>query len=361
MISRTTKDLEETMKTMILSPNSSAKSTTTMESNPSEKRESFYFPGCKKDANCNCEICIASFNATLDLMPPQSAHRSSLTKLSVLRSKLRRSPVLFPSSADVSTPMSSPTMVSPPRNPNASMNFQERQKKELKYEGLIVRFLLGLALVYGLEYGFSWMVSEGLKTQLWPELVRNMADNSRVREDLNGRFLFLKNELEGFVGNRVSSCSSVDSVWKISQDGLLLNSRCVLYESMAEEVSIWGWPLQTAGLLTAEYSSRSFSIITGRVAEWSSDKASYFVRAANSSWEQAKWSSSVVQFDPNTWILEYRQSFLVENAKPVSAALKFLTFRLTNEFDKMRQEFWLPSPVLGRGQGFKKRTILTPT
>lgn len=36
---------------------------------------------------------------------------------------------------------------------------------------------------------------------------------------------------------------------------------------MAEEVSIWGWPLQTAGLLTAEYSSRSLSIISGRVTE----------------------------------------------------------------------------------------------
>lgn len=225
MIPLTTKDLEETMKTVILTPNSSVESTTTVESNPSETRENFYFPGCKKDANCNCEICIASINATLDLMP-QSAHRSSLTKLSVSRRTIRRSPVPFASPADDSMPKSSnqitPTSLSPPRNPNAdaSLNFQdkeERKKRELKYEGLFVRFLFGLIVVCGMEYGSSWMVSGVLKNQLWPELVKNMAEHSLVREDLNGRFLFLKNELEGFVGNRVSSCSSADSVWTISQ------------------------------------------------------------------------------------------------------------------------------------------------
>lgn len=225
MIPLTTKDLEETMKTVILTPNSSLESTTTVESNPSETRENFYFPGCKKDANCNCEICIASINATLDLMP-QSAHRSSLTKLSVSRRTIRRSPVPFASPADDSMPKSSnqitPTSLSPPRNPNAdaSLNFQdkeERKKRELKYEGLFVRFLFGLIVVCGMEYGSSWMVSGVLKNQLWPELVKNMAEHSLVREDLNGRFLFLKNELERFVGNRISSCSSADSVWTISQ------------------------------------------------------------------------------------------------------------------------------------------------
>lgn len=48
---------------------------------------------------------------------------------------------------------------------------------------------------------------------------------------------------------------------------MLINSRCVLYKSMVEEVSIWGWPLLTAGLLATEYSSRSFTSISGRVTE----------------------------------------------------------------------------------------------
>ncbi|XP_057771677.1 uncharacterized protein LOC130991456 [Salvia miltiorrhiza] len=347
MIVRATKDLEETMKTVIFTPNSSPKSTTTaIGNNPSETRENSYFPGCKKDANCNCEICIASFNATLDLMP-QSAQRSSLTQLSVARPKIRRSPVPFASSADVSTEI-------PPASANSGEKVG-RRKGEFKCEGFIVRLLFFLIVVYGVECGFSWMISGVLKSQLWPELVENMAGNSGVHEDLNGRFMFLKNELQGFVGIRVSSCNSANSVWKISQDGLLLNSRCVLYESMAEEVSIWGWPLQTAGLLTAEYSSRSFSIITGRVTEWSGGKAGFFVRTANSSWVQEKWSSSVVQFDPNTWILEYRQSFLLENASPVSATLKFLKLRLTRELGKLGQEFWLRSASFGRRWDFRRR------
>ncbi|XP_042054776.1 uncharacterized protein LOC121799462 [Salvia splendens] len=208
------------------------------------------------------------------------------------------------------------------------------------------------------------MISGGLKSQLSPELVDNMARNSWVHEDLNGKFMFFKNELEGFVGIRVSTCNSANSVWKISQDDLLLNSRCVLYKSMAEEVSIWGWPLQTAGLLTAEYYSRSFSIINGRVTEWSDGKASYFERRENSSWVQEKWSSSVVQFDPNTWLLEYRQSFLLQNARPVSATLKFLKLRLTRDFGKMYQVFWLRYASFGGRWEFRRRprrTTLVPT
>lgn len=46
-----------------------------------------------------------------------------------------------------------------------------------------------------------------------------------------------------------------------------MNSRCTLYKSSLEEVSIWGWPLQTGGLIASAFSSRSFTIVTGRVTE----------------------------------------------------------------------------------------------
>ena len=61
------------------------------------------------------------------------------------------------------------------------------------------------------------------------------------------------------------------------QDGLLLNSRCTLYKSAMEEVFIWGWPLQTAGLLTTGFSSRSFTILSGRVTEVSAKHSSYLL------------------------------------------------------------------------------------
>ncbi|KAG8370220.1 hypothetical protein BUALT_Bualt14G0094400 [Buddleja alternifolia] len=319
------------MKTVILTPNSSVKSTATMDSHPSETRDSFYFPGCKKDANCKCEICIASINATLDLMP-QSIHRSSLTKLS--SSRPVRSPVSFPSSDDdLSTPKTKgpirPLAVSPPLHSTARVKFEEkvkRRKRGLGCGGSVVRLILGLILVFGLEFGLSWVVCGVMNPRFSMDVVRSFGEKSRDLESLNSRFMFLKNGLEGLVGEK---------------DGLLLNSKCVLYESMAEEVSIWGWPLQASGLLTAEYSSRSFTILSGRVSEWSSGEAKYIVLKANSSWEQGKWSSSVVQFDPNTWILEYRQSFLVGNPRLFSAAAEFLKFRLTREFEKMKQEFWV--------------------
>ncbi|PIN03845.1 hypothetical protein CDL12_23624 [Handroanthus impetiginosus] len=133
---------------------------------------------------------------------------------------------------------------------------------------------------------------------------------------------------------------------------------------MTEEVSIWGWPLQTAGMLTTEYSSRSFSVISGRVTEWSTWETKYSVREANSSWIQGRWSSSVVQFDPNTWILEYKKSFLSDNSRMVFALVEFLKFRVIIEFEKMKQQFWLPF-VFGRrrrsSSDFTEGRILIPT
>jgi hypothetical protein len=40
-----------------------------MEDKRSKIQGICYYPKCRKDANCNCEICLASINATLDLMP----------------------------------------------------------------------------------------------------------------------------------------------------------------------------------------------------------------------------------------------------------------------------------------------------
>ncbi|KAK4434035.1 hypothetical protein Salat_0566200 [Sesamum alatum] len=366
MIARKQKPVEETI--MILTPNSSVKSSITVDSDPSETRDSSYFPGCRKDANCNCEICIASINATLDLMPP-SMHRSSLTRFSASRPVISRSPVPFgPSSADLSTPKPSgrarTPAVSPPPGSIERTGFEEkveREKRELGY-GVLMRVFWVLILVLGVEYGFSWLVSGVLKPRLSPGIVKNLGEKSRDFESLGRRFHFLKNELEELVGKEVSSCSSVDSSWRISQDGLLLHSRCVLYKSMIEEVSIWGWPLQAAGLLETEFSSRSFSIISGQVAEWSNAEAKYLIRkATNSSWEQGKWTASVVQLDPNTWILEYRRSFLIDNPKLVSAAGEVLKFRLTRQIEKMKQEFWLLSMFGRQDIDYTERSMPIPT
>lgn len=46
-----------------------------------------------------------------------------------------------------------------------------------------------------------------------------------------------------------------------------MKSRCTLYKSWSEELSVFGWPLQTSGLLASEFSSQSFTILSGRVTQ----------------------------------------------------------------------------------------------
>ncbi|XP_059294028.1 uncharacterized protein LOC132047137 [Lycium ferocissimum] len=356
--------------TVISTPNSSVKSssTTMMES---ENKDSYYFPGCRKDTNCNCEICIASFNATLDLMTNSMHKKNSITKRSITKAlQFPKSPISF-SPSNLSTPKSSnnssssSSSMSPPLNSTARMSFHEKVKKrkrELGFGVLLMRLVFVLCVVFGLEFGFSWVVSGFLKTELSQEIVRNLSEKSRGLKDFNERLVFLKKELEGLIDDdEVSSCSPLNSTWKINQDGLLLASRCTLYKSMTEELSIWGWPLQTAGLLTAGLSARSYAILSGRLTEWSNGEIGYLIRKANSSWTQQKWSASAVQLDPNTWILEYSRSPLTENGKLVSAVLEFLKFRLRREVQKLKQEFWLLSPFTSQHSDLAIERVQIPT
>ena len=54
-----------------------------------------------------------------------------------------------------------------------------------------------------------------------------------------------------------------------------------------------------------------------------------------------KWGTSVIQLDPNTWIMEYRRSSLLENPRLFSATMELLKYRLTTMVRKMTEEFWL--------------------
>ncbi|OMO51775.1 ERG2/sigma1 receptor-like protein [Corchorus capsularis] len=319
--------------------------TTTMEDDRGENRDSCYYPGCRKDANCNCEICLASINATLDLMPA-SVQKSSFTKLSASKPKLDRTPISFDSG--LSTPRSISSRLvqeSPALKSTARVSFKEKKEKERKNKGdfqsLFWKIFLGLSLVFGMEIGFSWVFYGVLRPTLTRDLVRSIGERALVVQDLKGKLRFLQNELRGFANGKVSNCSNSASIWEIDQGGSLLNSHCVLYKSAMEEVRIWGWPLQTAGLLTTGFSSRSFTILSGRVTEWSNGKVGFKTRKGNASWVQRRWGSSVIQLDPNTWIIEYRQNSIVENPRLFSATLELLRNRLTRIMTKITREFWL--------------------
>ncbi|GAA0185665.1 transmembrane signal receptor [Lithospermum erythrorhizon] len=346
----------QTMKqpTIIIStttPESSTKSSSGSTSFiASDTKDSCYFPGCKKDANCKCEICIESMNATLDLMP-NSTQRSSLTKLSAAeKSKINSRKHFSFNNLSPLTPKngfhSDIFDESPLLKSTARIGFQEKGGKKKKRVDLgfgfllFKRILLGFGIFFILEVGVSWMVSGIFQNKLSDDFVRVSGEKLRGLKDLNQRLDFLKNELKSLVNANVTDCASHGSNWVLNQDGLLLNSKCVLYKSISEEVSIWGWPLQTAGLLTTEFSSRSFTILSGRVTEWTNGGIGYRIHKTNSSWRQQKWASSAVQLDAKTWILEYKQSYIMQKAGLVSAALEFIKFRVTREFGKMKQEFW---------------------
>ncbi|PON80045.1 ERG2/sigma1 receptor-like [Parasponia andersonii] len=340
------------MKAVVLASTTSAKSTTAAAATSAsveETRDSCYYPGCRKDANCDCEMCLASINATLDLMP-FSIQKSSLTKLSTAsrpNPKVEVTPISF-SSSIMSTPTSNattPIPMSPGLRSSARTNLKEKKirKRERKWGcgSDFLRLFGVLSLFFVAEFGFSWMVSGVLRPVFSPVTVRSVGEKSWAVRDLNGKVRFLQKSLQGLVDGKISNCSYANSRWEIGQDGLLLSSHCKLYQSSMEEIRIWGWPLQTAGLLTTGFSSRSFTVISGRVTEWSDGKVGYVIRKANSSWAHRKWASSAVQFDPNTWILEYRQSSILENPRLFSAIPAFLKYRASRIFGQMKQDLWL--------------------
>lgn len=46
----------------------------------------------------------------------------------------------------------------------------------------------------------------------------------------------------------------------------MLKSKSV-YKSVTEEVSVWGWPLQTGELFGTGFSSSLFTVLSGRVTD----------------------------------------------------------------------------------------------
>ncbi|XP_042497847.1 uncharacterized protein LOC122076552 [Macadamia integrifolia] len=330
------------MKTAVLTSSSSARTLSSTMEDRSESRDSYYFPGCRKDANCSCEICLASINATLDLMP-MSTQRSSMTKFSASKSKVERTPVSFNRSV-LSTPKSDVYQISttPPLKSTGKSGPSEKMKKKPRVFGFnICRFLVVASLIFAADSLLGWLILGLFSPALSPEIVRRVGEESYILEDWNSKLDFLEKKLGDMVHFNVSNCRSTNSLWKLDQEGLLLNSRCTLYKSISEELSIWGWPLQTAGLLTSGLSSRSFTILTGRVTEWSEGRLGFSIRKANSSWVQTRWSASAVQMDSNTWILEYRSSSVLQNSKFFRAAFEFLKFRMSRIVREMKQQFWL--------------------
>lgn len=206
--------------------------TTTVSTEDSERRESnCYFPDCRKDANCSCEICLDSLNATLDLMP-LSVQKSSLTKLSYasnFKSTVESTPTSFDPNV-VSTPasVSRPILrvISSPKKKQikrSKVSENEEQRKRTKNERsplicVVLKVVLVIGLVLCLELGFRWVFKGVFKPEFTEEIVRDIGERSQADLDLAAKLRTLEDELMCFVNNgKFLSCRGSDSKWEINQ------------------------------------------------------------------------------------------------------------------------------------------------
>ncbi|KAH0939178.1 hypothetical protein HID58_006639 [Brassica napus] len=121
-----------------------------------------------------------------------------------------------------------------------------------------------------------------LESEFTEEIVRISDDRSHSGRDVGEKVTILEDELMGFVKSvNVLRCRGSNSNWRINQDGLMLKSKSV-YKSVTEEVSVWGWPLQTGELFGTGFSSSLFTVLSGR---WSEGRFGYTSKLSDKTFE----------------------------------------------------------------------------
>lgn len=193
------------------------------EDERSEARDSCYYPGCRKDANCNCKICLDSINATLDLMP-YSVQKSSLTKLSASRPNLETTPISFnPSILTTPTSGTSRILNYPKFESPVKLSSRFKAEEGERDSSSLRRFFMlvfVMSLIFAVTTGFSCAIARVIRPNLSAEIVRTASKNSWFVQDLNGKLRVLQRELQGMVNEEISNCSYSNSMWEIDQVGL---------------------------------------------------------------------------------------------------------------------------------------------
>jgi hypothetical protein len=202
-------------------------SITKSKSSNNEEENSCYYPGCKKNANCNCEFCIASINATLDLIPNSTLTKFSSSKPNNLNNNNSLSPISFDSSF-LSTPENSFRGITTPPTPIIKSSAKsnqiqriERKKKEKKrhfYSDVhVLNVMMVLGFLFFADIVLSKVVSVVFQPSLSPDLIKRVGEKCHEVQDLNGKLRFLQKELGNIVHGEVSNCSFTDTSWEINQ------------------------------------------------------------------------------------------------------------------------------------------------
>uniref|UniRef100_A0A453LSN2 Uncharacterized protein n=1 Tax=Aegilops tauschii subsp. strangulata TaxID=200361 RepID=A0A453LSN2_AEGTS len=183
-----------------------------------------YYPGCRKDANCACEICLASINATRDLLPPEAA---SARRCFAAAARDRRPGTrsLFLARDGAATPGSAVTepWTPPPRSTAKSRRDAAAAKARRSSSpdwALYALTVLGFLLLLWVDTGLvPEVAARGFGPKLSPEAVARMGREARLAPAGLGRKLrSLERGVGQLVGaDRISNCSSKDSVWRLQQ------------------------------------------------------------------------------------------------------------------------------------------------
>ncbi|XP_039118752.1 uncharacterized protein LOC120254789, partial [Dioscorea cayenensis subsp. rotundata] len=310
--------------TRTLPPTSSSSAAQRREEESTEPN-SCYFPGCRIDTNCNCDICLASINATLDLIP--HSYYSSLTKLSS-SSSVCRHPLFGPKK----TPPVKPKPISTPQSPPIQSTAKSRPIKErvVAEKATTIRTKVVVVLMV---FSLFFIVDQGIPKMVhWrgfePKLKGDTLSKGIVGE-LRERIGLVQDMIEEMINEKcvILVGSSMKLGWRFHQEGQnFFHWKCVIYKSWVEEVSIWGSPLRSSGLLPASFSPRLLSVVSGKITEWSDGKVVSTIRTSNSSssWTLKPWNKSVMQLEANTWVVEYRRSAWLEGQGLLEFARKMV-------------------------------------
>ncbi|KAF8660634.1 hypothetical protein HU200_057541 [Digitaria exilis] len=332
--------------------------------------DSCYYPGCRKDANCACEMCLASIDATRDLVraPEAASARRFFAGAAAAATRARR-PALFGRGSGAgegseladqpwTPPMRSTAKSRRPPGKAAAAATGARGDGGARgshdwalYAATVLGFLLLLWVDTGLV---PEAAARGFGPKVSPEAVARVGAEARLAPGgLEHKIRVLERRVVQLVGGeRATNCSSQESVWRLHQnDQHVFHWRCTVYKSVAEEISVWGSPLRTSGLLPSALSARHITLLSGEITEWSDGRLWPTVRASNgSSWSYRKHSAAAVRLEPETWVVEYQRSALFEGTRLILAAAELLASRCSTMAQRARRRLQAKRRLFGGAQ-----------
>lgn len=196
--------------------------------------DSCYYPGCRKDANCACEICLASIDATRDLVraPEAASARRFFAGAAAARD---RRPALFfrdrAAGAGTRSDSTEPPWTPPMRSTAKSRRAPGREPAPAGARAtrgggwsddwpLYAATVLGFLLLLWVDTGLvPEAAARGFGPKLSPEAAAQVGADARLAPGgLEHKLRVLERRVRQLIGSEgIANCSSRDSVWRFHQ------------------------------------------------------------------------------------------------------------------------------------------------